>query len=159
MFSTSLHTLEADGFRGTMLGLLLAVGLLGAWGAWFIGAQVALYAVSEMARLEMSQAAHPVEATVAGRVMATHLTLGQEVALMARQYPGHRNVTLRLLEPLGAPEETSAPAPGPAVASHAAHSPAAAPSGVAIVMEGVSVRAAGHTILDKIDLDIDAGPT
>ena len=32
--------------------------------------------------------------------------LGQEVALMARQYPAHRNVTLRLLEPLGAPEET-----------------------------------------------------
>jgi predicted double-glycine peptidase len=32
--------------------------------------------------------------------------LGQEVALLARQYPAHRNVTLRLLEPLGAPEET-----------------------------------------------------
>jgi ATP-binding cassette subfamily B protein len=28
---------------------------------------------------------------------------------------------------------------------------------VAIVLEGVSVRAAGHTILDKIDLDIEAG--
>ncbi|MGH8065297.1 MAG: HlyD family secretion protein [Candidatus Entotheonellia bacterium] len=79
MFSTSLHTLEADGFRGTMLGLLLAVGLLGAWGAWFIGAQVVLYAVSETARLEMSQAAHPVEAPVAGRVVTTRLVLGQEV--------------------------------------------------------------------------------
>ena len=31
--------------------------------------------------------------------------LGQELALLARQYPGHRNVTLRLLEPLGAREE------------------------------------------------------
>ena len=28
--------------------------------------------------------------------------LGQEIALLARQYPSHRNVTLRLLEPLGA---------------------------------------------------------
>jgi ATP-binding cassette subfamily B protein len=83
--------------------------------------------------------------------------LGQEVALMARQYPAHRNVTLRLLEPLGAPEETDAPVPGPAAASHAAHPPAATPPGVAIVLEGVSVRAAGHTILDKIDLDIEAG--
>jgi ATP-binding cassette subfamily B protein len=83
--------------------------------------------------------------------------LGQEVALMARQYPAHRNVTLRLLEPLGAPEETNTQAPGPAVPSHAARSPAAAPSGVAIVLEGVRVRAAGHTILDKIDLDIEAG--
>jgi ATP-binding cassette subfamily B protein len=31
------------------------------------------------------------------------------------------------------------------------------PPAVAIVLEGVSVRAAGHTILDKIDLDIEAG--
>ena len=33
--------------------------------------------------------------------------LGQEMALLARQYPGHRNVTLRLLEPLGALEEAA----------------------------------------------------
>ena len=83
--------------------------------------------------------------------------LGQEVALIARQYPAHRNVTLRLLEPLGAPEETNPPAPGPTVASHAAGSSAAPPPAVAIVLEGVSVRVAGHTILDKIDLDIEAG--
>ncbi len=31
--------------------------------------------------------------------------LGQEIAMLARQYPSQRNVTLRLLEPLGAPEE------------------------------------------------------
>src|SRR5262245_54593798 len=79
MFSTAQHTLDADGFRGTTLALLLAVGLLGAWGAWFLGARVALYAVSETARLEMSQAAHPLEAHVAGRVVATHLILGREV--------------------------------------------------------------------------------
>jgi ABC transporter transmembrane region len=30
--------------------------------------------------------------------------LGQEVALMARQYPAHRNVTLRLLDPWGRPK-------------------------------------------------------
>ena len=33
--------------------------------------------------------------------------LGQEIALLARQYPGHRNVTLRLLEPLGALDEAA----------------------------------------------------
>jgi hypothetical protein len=43
MFSTTLRTLDADGFQGTTLGVLLVVGLLGVWGAWFIGAQVALY--------------------------------------------------------------------------------------------------------------------
>jgi multidrug resistance efflux pump len=79
MFSTTQHTLIADGFRGTTLALLLVVGLLGAWGAWFLCSQAALYAVSETARLEMSQAAHPVEAPVAGRVVATHLVLGQVV--------------------------------------------------------------------------------
>src|SRR5262249_3055490 len=31
--------------------------------------------------------------------------LGQELTLPPRQYPGHRNVTLRLLEPLGARED------------------------------------------------------
>jgi membrane fusion protein (multidrug efflux system) len=79
MFSSTRCTLEADGFRGTTLGVLLVLGLLSAWGVWFLGAEVALYAVSENARLEMSQAAHPVEAPVAGRVVATHLVLGQEV--------------------------------------------------------------------------------
>jgi len=64
--------------------------------------------------------------------------LGQEVALLARQYPAHRNVTLRLLEPLGAPEETNVRTPGPATASPAAVSPTGAPPGVAIVLEGVS---------------------
>jgi ATP-binding cassette subfamily B protein len=83
--------------------------------------------------------------------------LGQEVALMARQYPTHHNLTLRLLEPLGAPEETTVEAPGPAAASHAAGSPTAAPTGVAIVLDGVRVRTAGHTILDKLDLNIEGG--
>jgi multidrug resistance efflux pump len=79
MFPTTQRTLEVDSFHGTTLGVLLVVGLLGAWGAWFIGARVALYAVSDTARLEMSQAAHPVEVPVAGRVVATHLVLGEEV--------------------------------------------------------------------------------
>jgi ATP-binding cassette subfamily B protein len=79
--------------------------------------------------------------------------LGQEVALLMRQYPVHRNVTLRLLEPLGALEDSSVPE------SHQGTSPpatAAAP-GVSIVLERVSVRAAGHPILTDIDLAIEAG--
>lgn len=85
---------------------------------------------------------------------ALHLpVLGQEVALIVRQYPAHRNVTLRLLEPLGAPEETEAPWNGPPRAK-ASREPS---HGVAIAMEGVSMRAAGHTILDGIDLEIEPG--
>jgi ATP-binding cassette subfamily B protein len=82
--------------------------------------------------------------------------LGQEVALVAWQYPAHRNVTLRLLEPLGAREEGEARA-----ADHAAAPVPAPPSveapGVAIAFDGVSVRVAGHTILQGIELCIEAG--
>jgi ABC-type bacteriocin/lantibiotic exporter with double-glycine peptidase domain len=83
--------------------------------------------------------------------------LGQEVAFIARQYPTLRNVTARLLEPLGAPEEIDVQArdqvgaPPPVVLS-------AEPSrAVAVLLEGVSVRAAGHMILQSIDLTITAG--
>ncbi|MGH8589043.1 MAG: ATP-binding cassette domain-containing protein [Gammaproteobacteria bacterium] len=97
--------------------------------------------------------------------------LGEEVALLVRQYPIHRNLTLRLLEPLGAPAEVQAdhahaalttgapgdrrrpdedPAPDPASSSVPA-------PGVTIRMESVTVYAAGHPILQDIDLTVDAG--
>src|SRR4051812_21176609 len=78
-FSRSMQSLAADGFRHSLLGMLLAAALLSAWTVWFFIARVTLYEVSAGARLEVSEAAHPVEAQVAGRVRATHLVLGQEV--------------------------------------------------------------------------------
>src|SRR5262249_38685826 len=130
--------------------------------------------------------------------------LGQEVALIARQYPAQRNVTLRLFEPLGAPEEaevreagqTATPAPvgntvgesplpsfdkarpeprrrrgqraargdfsvaataGNIFQPHHVGAPANPPKGVTILMDGGSVRAAGHTILEGVDLAIEPG--
>jgi hypothetical protein len=142
--------------------------------------------------------------------------LGQEVGLVARQYPGFRNATLRMLEPLGALEEadtfettevreeinapaasatnenaalaetvtrietagpptkvdgetqaglvvaevsgvlgsTAAPAGGGSNGDGRA--PHAAQRGLSVVFEGVTVRAAGHTILEGIDLDVAA---
>jgi membrane fusion protein (multidrug efflux system) len=74
-----MQSLAADGFRYSLSGMLLAVALLSAWTAWFFIARVTLYEVSAGARLEVNEAAHPVEAQVAGRVKATHLVLGQEV--------------------------------------------------------------------------------
>jgi ATP-binding cassette subfamily B protein len=79
--------------------------------------------------------------------------LGQEIALAARQYPEQRNVTLRLLELLAAPEEIDTPETeprAPDIRDAAAH-------GASICFDGVSVRAAGHTILDGIDLEIHPG--
>jgi ABC-type bacteriocin/lantibiotic exporter with double-glycine peptidase domain len=115
--------------------------------------------------------------------------LGTAVAAFARAYPGLRNVTLRLFEPLGAPEEseeegagraTAGPAnrprrgpvtgvlrlarvqrstpltvPGPwatRLGPRGAGSPAAS-----IQLRDVTIRAAGHVILEGIDLDLAAG--
>jgi ABC-type bacteriocin/lantibiotic exporter with double-glycine peptidase domain len=91
--------------------------------------------------------------------------LGQEMALLARQYPAHRNVTLRLLEPLGALEETAKHAPDQAevLQAEAGRPPeeplrrASGTRGVAITLEGVHVRVAGHTVLAGIDLTIEPG--
>jgi ATP-binding cassette subfamily B protein len=76
--------------------------------------------------------------------------LGQSIAEVAWQYPGYRNTALRLMEPLGALEET------PAIPQPDA-SPAARAKGVALALEHVTVRAAGHLILDEIDLRIEPG--
>jgi ABC-type bacteriocin/lantibiotic exporter with double-glycine peptidase domain len=79
--------------------------------------------------------------------------LGQELMLLIRQYPGHRNVTLRLLEPLGAREEISESA-----AHEAMQERTSAPDqAVAIALEGVSVQAAGHTILTDLNLTLASG--
>ena len=74
--------------------------------------------------------------------------LGQEVALIAWQYPSYRNVTLRLLEPLGAIEQTA----GPRAISFDANEPAAS-----VQFDNVSVVAAGHTVLRDIQLSIQPG--
>ena len=75
--------------------------------------------------------------------------LGQQIASIAWQYPAYRNMTLRLMEPLGAREEQTSPA-GPEAAP-------AGPSAVALRLENVAVRAAGHTILEDVNLEIPAG--
>jgi ATP-binding cassette subfamily B protein len=71
--------------------------------------------------------------------------LGQEIGFLIQQYPNHRNVTLRLIEPLGAPE-------GAVNGSHV-------PSGGAadIRLEEVVVRAAGHDILTVDELHLEPG--
>ncbi len=74
--------------------------------------------------------------------------LGQEVAIIAWQYPSYRNVTLRLLEPLGAIDRRVLPPSGTS-------SPPTAPA--AIAFQNVSVTAAGHTVLEQIHLTVRPG--
>jgi ATP-binding cassette subfamily B protein len=78
--------------------------------------------------------------------------LGQELTMVLRQYPARRNVMLRLLEPLGAPSEALAGAAAPASDPNLADG-----SGVALDLNNVSVRVAGHEILHEVNLSIPRG--
>ena len=71
--------------------------------------------------------------------------LGQEIASVAWQYPSYRNITLRMLEPLGAMERASSASvfDGTSAAS--------------LRFENVSVKASGQSILHSINLEIPAG--
>ncbi|MGB8295127.1 MAG: ATP-binding cassette domain-containing protein [Polyangia bacterium] len=75
-------------------------------------------------------------------------SLGQEIAFLIQQYPQHRNVTLRLMEPLGAPES-------PAEADSSL--PQSTASGAAVDLRDVRVIAAGNEILAVDNLTLAAG--
>jgi ABC-type transport system involved in cytochrome bd biosynthesis fused ATPase/permease subunit len=75
---------------------------------------------------------------------------GARIAGLAHQYPAQRNVLLRLLEPLTAPEEVETGAP-----AEPARTPRA--RGVGIEIEGATVLAGGHEILRDVSLTIAPG--
>lgn len=83
--------------------------------------------------------------------------LGQQVAIIAWQYPAHRNVTLRLLEPMGAREEVETDQPRETEESTGIAAPVRSGRGVSLCFEKINVRVAGHTILHEIDLKVEAG--
>jgi len=90
--------------------------------------------------------------------------LGQEVATIARQYPVLRNVVARLLEPLGTPEpidptpRDSAPPIDPSgVGPRLAGAASGNGHGVEIAISGVSVEAAGTTVLADVNVTIAPG--
>ena len=80
--------------------------------------------------------------------------LGYELALFVQQVPGQRSLTLRLVEPLGAPEEREDGEP--ASATVLAASPAV-DDAVAIDLRDVHVVAGGHEILAVDALAIRPG--
>jgi len=82
-------------------------------------------------------------------------SLGQELAITMRQYPEQRNRTLRLLEPLGAPEGASRDESP--LLDRGEQATQEGTRGVSLVFDRVRVVAAGHTILEDIDLRIEPG--
>jgi ABC-type bacteriocin/lantibiotic exporter with double-glycine peptidase domain len=87
--------------------------------------------------------------------------LGEEIAQVTRQYPSYRNVTLRLLEPIGALEDkTAAPDSADNLSSVSVGNgfdSAEISLGMAIELANVNVVAAGHTILEAVNLKIAPG--
>ena len=77
--------------------------------------------------------------------------LGDELALVIRQYPPTRNVMLRLLEPLLAP---ASPAPN---TQDETLDRTPSTGGVSVVMRDVEVQAAGRTLLSGVDLTVKSG--
>ena len=77
--------------------------------------------------------------------------IGQDIATLTRFYPAFRNITLRLLEPMGAIEEESV------VTTLQPDGPTQTSGGVSIIMRDVNVVAAGHTILEGINLNVEPG--
>jgi ATP-binding cassette subfamily B protein len=77
--------------------------------------------------------------------------LGLQLVRLLSRYPEPRNIFLRIAEPLRAPEELdTAPASGVSAETRSV-------AGAAIRLEKVSVRAAGHRLLEAIDLEIEPG--
>ncbi len=80
--------------------------------------------------------------------------MGRTLSAIAWQWPSLRNSLLRLLEPLGAPEEalhTADRSPATAAAGRAEG------GGAGIEMENVAVAIAGHPILEDINLSVAPG--
>jgi ATP-binding cassette subfamily B protein len=81
--------------------------------------------------------------------------LGSQIAGLINQYPAQRNILSRLLEPLSAPDDLELSAAD--LAQIAARGPKVAAKGIALEFHGGSVLAAGHTILESVDLSIAPG--
>jgi ATP-binding cassette subfamily B protein len=83
--------------------------------------------------------------------------LGKDVAQQLRQYTASRNVVARLLEPLGAASEGEGEDQAAAAAGGPAWRAAARERGVALALDGVAVRVAGHRVLEDVQLSVAPG--
>ena len=80
--------------------------------------------------------------------------LGQELMALVQQIPAQRNLTLRLFEPLGAPEDDAA---GATVARASSDDDAGDAAGVRVQLDDVRVVAGGHQILQVDALSFAPG--
>ncbi|MBX3197436.1 MAG: HlyD family efflux transporter periplasmic adaptor subunit [Labilithrix sp.] len=75
-----MRALSADRARSPRLAIAFALVLFGGWLAWFVGARVSVYEVSDASRLETERRAHSVDAPASGRLRTFDLALNQSIA-------------------------------------------------------------------------------
>jgi len=119
-FSRSLQFLDADRFTPGLVALSGLMLLFILWGCWFFLAQVAVYVVSDRARLEVARETYPLQAPIGGRVAAVHKALGERVA------PGDLILELDAREPRLALDQEEASRAGMASQIQALRTEAAA---------------------------------
>lgn len=78
-FSRTARALALDSARPALFAWLVAALGLAAWLAWFFAGGITLVEVSRQARLEVSQAPHPLAPVQAGKVAETALEIGRTV--------------------------------------------------------------------------------
>jgi ATP-binding cassette subfamily B protein len=81
-------------------------------------------------------------------------TLGRSIGSIVCQYPAYRNIILRLMEPLGAPEPGSPPQ---SVVRSGNSESVKAGSGVGIEMKAATLAISGNTILKNVELAVAPG--
>ncbi|MGA1790465.1 MAG: HlyD family secretion protein [bacterium] len=78
-FTSSLRFMYTERSRIPLWGMLFLMLILTCWMVWFSSVKVPLYAVTDMARLEVDQASHPVQTPIEGRIVEINMALGREV--------------------------------------------------------------------------------
>lgn len=78
-FSRTLLSLQADSFRSSSTGILVAAALAAGWVAWCFLAHIAVYEISVTARVEAEHATTQVQSPLPGRVAAVHLGMERSV--------------------------------------------------------------------------------
>jgi membrane fusion protein (multidrug efflux system) len=79
-FHHTIRSLQLDDGAPGRYGLLVAVGLLAAWLLWATVIRLALFEVSEHARIEVQAQPQALKAPLAGRLVMMQLAAGQKVA-------------------------------------------------------------------------------
>src|ERR1700722_8851212 len=79
LFSSTNQQIARDRTRRQALLLLIPTVLMVLWAAWMYLARISLYASTDQARVEVAQTAFIVQAPISGRVVKSHLALGDEV--------------------------------------------------------------------------------